>query len=373
MTCRNTLRGRSRRTESEQGRTLAAAGAVAGLAVVLSVLFLTFLNASAPAVADPTAGIPRPASTYFAIGPFHVRFYAVAVLSGVVVAIWLTSRRLTSRGGPRGATLDIALWTVIFGIVGGRIYHVVTHPGDYFFPGADLFKAVAVWDGGLAIFGAVIFGTLGAAIGCKRAGVRFFAFADALAPALLVAQGVGRVGCYFAEELYGAPTTLPWGLHVSQMSPAFPAGLPADTLFQPLFLYESVWNLVGAAVILVAERKVALGWGRTIGLYLIWYGIGRTWLEALRLDPTEFLLAGTKINLVAAAAAALAGGILILVQTRRHAGPPSTVLVARSSTLTAGSGVGPLAPNPTAVAPLGEAASAAPLSQGDTPTVGLST
>lgn len=362
MTTPNITHRRAGRIGSEQRRTLAVTSAVAALAVVLSVAFLAFLSASAPAVADPASGIPRPAGSYFAIGPVHIRFYAVAVLSGIVVAIWLTSLRLARRGGPPGAVLDIAIWTVSFGIVGGRIYHVVTHPADYFFPGADLFKSLAVWDGGLAIFGAVIFGALGAAVGCKRAGIRFLSFADALAPALLIAQGIGRVGCYFAEELYGAPTTLPWGLHVSQMSPAFPAGLPADTLFQPLFLYELVWNFLGAAVILVAERRVALGWGRTIGLYLIWYGIGRTWLEALRLDPTEFLLAGVKINLVTAATAFLAGVILILVQTRRHSGPAPTALILGGGTDAARPTGRPLPPD-TATSGADESVPAFPLSR----------
>lgn len=259
--------------------------------------------------------IPSPPAHYFVLGPLHVNYYSLFVLSGIAVAVWLTSHRLTRRGGPPGVTLDIAFWAVTFGIVGGRFYHVVTHPGDYFYPGADLLKTFAVWDGGLAIFGAVIFGGLGAYIGCRRAGIRFLSFADALAPGLLIAQAIGRIGCYFAEELYGAPTTLPWGLEVSQMSPAFPPGLPADTLFHPLFLYELVWNLIGAAVILLVERKVNLGWGRTFGLYLIWYGTGRTWLEDLRLDPTEFLLAGIKINMVTAMAAVLLGLVLIIVQT----------------------------------------------------------
>lgn len=310
--------------DREQRHTIAWALRVLGLAVGLSVLVVTFLGAL-EGVGDGTMKIPRPPGHFFAVGPLHVNYYAVIVMAGIVVAIWLTSRRLTRRGGEPGAVLDVALWAVTFGIAGGRLYHVVTHPGDYFYPGADLLQVFAVWEGGLAIFGAVTFGGLGAYIGCRRAGIRFLSFADALAPALLVAQAIGRLGCYFAEELYGAPTTVPWALQVSQMNPAFPAGLPADTLFHPLFLYELLWNLIGAGVILLVERRANLRWGRTFGLYLIWYGTGRVWLEGLRLDPTEFLLAGVKINLVTAATAALLGIVLVFIQTRRHSAPETSV------------------------------------------------
>ncbi|WP_458040888.1 MULTISPECIES: prolipoprotein diacylglyceryl transferase [Bacteria] len=259
------------------------------------------------------------------LGPIHITYYALIILTAIAVAIWLTSWRLKRRGGPSGVVLDIAIWAVPFGIVGGRLYHVVTHPGDYFFPGADLTKIFFVWEGGLAIFGAAIFGALGAYIGCRRAGIRFLSFADALAPALLIAQGIGRIGCYFAEELFGAPTTLPWGLEVSPTNPAFPAGLPADTLFHPLFLYELIWNFIGAGVIFAAERRFHLRWGKAIGLYLVWYGIGRTWLEDLRLDPTEFLLGGVKINMVTAMTVALLGVVFIIVQSRRRLGPETSV------------------------------------------------
>ncbi len=262
--------------------------------------------------------IPSPNISYFELGPLRIHFYALFILSGIVAAVWLTSHRLTRRGGPPGAVVDIALWAVPFGIVGGRLYHVITHPGDYFFPGADLWKTLYVWEGGLAIFGAVLFGSLGAYIACRRAGLRFLSFADALAPGMLIAQSMGRLGNYFNHELFGAPTTLPWGLQIESTNPAFPPGLPAGTLFQPLFLYEIIWNLIGVAVILFAERRFNLRWGRTIGLYLIWYGLGRTELESLRLDPTEFLLFGSKINMVIATLVAVVGLALILVQSRRH-------------------------------------------------------
>lgn len=264
------------------------------------------------------ASIPSPDISFIQLGPFRVHFYALFILSGIGAAIALTSSRLSRRGGQPGLVLDIALWTVLFGIVGGRLYHVVTHPNDYFFAGADLWKILYVWEGGLAIFGAVLFGSVGAYIACRRAGLRFLSFADALAPGMLLAQALGRLGNYFNQELFGGPTTLPWGLEIDPSNSAFPVGLPADTLFHPLFLYEMLWNLAGVAVILLVERRFDLRWGKALGLYLVIYGTGRTWLEALRLDPTEFQLLGVKINIITAALAAAIGLVLIIVQSRRH-------------------------------------------------------
>ena len=293
--------------------------------------------------------IPSPDISYFDLGPLRIHFYALFILSGIVAAVWLTSRRLTQRGAAPDTVLDVALWTVPLGIIGGRFYHVVTHPGDYFFPGANLLKTLYVWEGGLAIFGAILLGGLGAYIACRRHGIRFLSFADALAPGMLLAQAMGRLGNYFNQELYGAPTTLPWGLQIDpMMSPAFPVGLPADTLFQPLFLYEMIWNLIGVAVILLAERQFNLRWGKAIGLYLIWYGVGRTWLEALRLDPTEYQFLGVKINMITAMAIAVIGIILIVVQSRRHPEPETTpYLPGRQPTRDATSDEGAQAGNQT--------------------------
>ncbi|TFD81583.1 prolipoprotein diacylglyceryl transferase [Cryobacterium fucosi] len=265
--------------------------------------------------------IPSPGISFIELGPFRLHFYALFILTGIVLAVILTSRRLSRRGGEPGIVLDITLWAVPFGIVGGRFYHVITHPNDYFFPGADLWKTLYVWEGGLAIFGAIVFGSLGAYIACRRAGLRFFSFADAVAPGMLLAQVFGRIGNYFNQELFGTPTTLPWGLQIDPSQPAFPAGLPADTLFHPLFLYEMIWNLIGVAVVLLADRRFDLRWGKALGLYLIVYGTGRTWFESFRLDPTEFELLGVKINMITAAVLALAGLVLIIVQSRRHPEP----------------------------------------------------
>jgi len=266
-----------------------------------------------------STSIPSPEWRFFDLGPFRIHAYALCILAGIILATIITSRRLTRRGAEPGVVLDIILWAVPLGIVGARIYHVLTHPGDYFFEGADLLRTLYIWEGGNAIFGSLIGGAVGAYIGCRMAGIRFWSFADAVAPALLVAQATGRLGNWFNHELFGLPTTLPWGLEIESGNAAFPVGLPADTLFHPTFLYEIIWNLIGVAVILYLERKFRLRFGQTLGAYLIWYGLGRSFFESIRIDPSEIYF-GIRTNVWAALAAIVVGLIIILVQRHRHPG-----------------------------------------------------
>ncbi|MDJ0377787.1 prolipoprotein diacylglyceryl transferase [Cryobacterium sp. PH31-L1] len=266
-----------------------------------------------------STSIPSPAWSFFDLGPFRIHAYALCILAGIILATIITSRRLTKRGAEPGVVLDIILWAVPLGIVGARIYHVLTHPGDYFFEGADLLRTLYIWEGGNAIFGSLIGGAVGAWIGCRLAGIRFWTFADAVAPALLVAQATGRLGNWFNHELFGLPTTLPWGLEIDPSNPAFPVGLPDGTLFHPTFLYEIIWNLLGVAVILYLERKFRLRFGQTLGVYLIWYGLGRSFFESIRIDPSEIYF-GIRTNVWAALAAIAVGLIIILVQRHRHPG-----------------------------------------------------
>ncbi|MGO4782371.1 prolipoprotein diacylglyceryl transferase [Cryobacterium sp. W22_MBD10_FK3] len=263
--------------------------------------------------------IPSPEWSYFDLGPFRIHAYAICILIGIFLATAMTSRRLTKRGGEPGVVLDIILWAVPLGIVGARIFHVLTHPNDYFYDGANLWDVFAVWKGGIAIFGALLGGAVGAFIGTRLAGIRFWSFADALAPGLLLAQAMGRLGNWFNHELFGLPTTLPWGLEISTDNLAYPVGLPAGTLFHPTFLYEIVWNLVGVAVILILERKFRLRWGSAFGVYLIWYGVGRSVFESIRVDPSEIFF-GLRTNVWAALLAIVLGLVIILVQSRRHTG-----------------------------------------------------
>jgi len=200
--------------------------------------------------------IPSPTIAYFDLGPFRIHFYALFILIGIAIAIWLGNVRLKARGGKAGAILDIALWAVPFGIIGGRIFHVLTHWNFYFGPDKDLTKVFAIWEGGLAIYGALILGTVGAYIGSRIAGIRFLSFADAIAPGVILAQAFGRLGNYFNQELFGLPTDLPWGLQIATPNDAIPAGLPEGTLYHPTFLYEILWNLLGLAVILLIENRL---------------------------------------------------------------------------------------------------------------------
>lgn len=268
---------------------------------------------------------PDPAWAQWSIGPLTVHTYALCLLAGIVAATWLTSRRLTARGGHEGAVLDVVMWAVPLGIVGARIYHVLTHWGDYVGAGRDPLSVLYVWEGGLAVFGSLIGGAVGAWIGCRRAGIRLWSFADALAPGMLLAQAIGRLGNWFNHELYGRPTTLPWGLEIPATNPAYPDDLPAGTLFHPLFLYESLWNLLGVAVILWAEKRFGLRWGRAFGLYLVWYGLARVWLELLRIDPTSVTPLGLPANVWGALAAVLLGAGIVVVQGRRHPEPETSV------------------------------------------------
>jgi prolipoprotein diacylglyceryl transferase len=268
--------------------------------------------------------IPSPDVSYIELGPLRVHFYALFILAGIILALVLTESRLRARGAESGVALDVSLWAIPFGILGGRFFHVLTHPNDYFFPGADLLAVFRIWEGGLAIYGALILGSVGALIGARSAGIKFTSYLDAVAPGVLLAQAIGRWGNYFNNELFGTPTDLPWGLEIPSTNPAYPAGLPDGVLFHPTFLYESVWSFVGVALLLAADRRFNLRWGKMLGLYLIYYSLGRVWIEAIRIDPSEIVL-GLRINIWSAIAGIAIGFAIIAIQSRRHPGQESTV------------------------------------------------
>ncbi len=274
--------------------------------------------------------------------PIHM--YALAILAGIIVAIVLTNHRMVRRGAEPWVIIDIAIWAIVIGIAVARAWHVATHIADYFGPGKNTWNPLEagaiwnVWDGGDAIFGALLGGALGIYIGARRAGMNFFSVADALVPGLLLAQALGRLGNYFNHELFGLPTDLPWGLQIESSNAAYPSGLPTSGVyFHPTFLYEMIWNVFGVILILAIENKwsVVAGrrlpfrvqftrrpnwqWGRVLGLYLVWYGLGRTWFESIRIDPSQTYF-GIRSNVWGALAAILVGVILIVVQRRRHPG-----------------------------------------------------
>ncbi|WP_029144265.1 prolipoprotein diacylglyceryl transferase [Microbacterium luticocti] len=278
---------------------------------------MTFAPASA--LHGVLASIPSPSISYIDLGPLRIHFYALCIIAGIVVATLMTNHRLTKRGGEPWVVIDIALIAVPLAIICARAYHVLTHYSFYFGPGKNPLSALYIWEGGIAIYGALIGGAVGAWLGCRWTGIRFWSFADALAPGLIIAQAMGRLGNYFNHELFGLPTNLPWGLEIESSNPAFPAGLAPGTLFHPTFLYEMIWNLLGAAVILWAGQRFRMQWGRLFGLYLTWYSAGRIVWESIRIDPSDVFL-GLRTNVWAAIFGVIVGLVIMIVQKRRHPG-----------------------------------------------------
>ena len=272
------------------------------------------------------ASLPSPEISYIDLGPLRIHFYALFILTGIVIATVLADYRLSRRGAQKGTFLDIALWAVPFGILGGRFFHVITHPRDYFYEGADLLAVFRIWEGGLAIYGALILGAVGVYIGTRQAGLRFLSVADAVAPGILIAQGIGRLGNYFNQELFGLPTELPWGLEIPSSNAAYPSGLPDGLTFHPTFLYEMIWNLVGAMLIIVIASRLNLQWGKVFALYLVTYSLGRVWIESIRIDPSEIIL-GLRVNVWSALIGIAVGLIIFLVQSRRHPGLEPSVFI----------------------------------------------
>lgn len=266
-----------------------------------------------------TTSIPSPARGVWHIGPFPVRAYALCILAGVFVAVWWTDRRYRALGGPRDTALDVALVAVPVGIVGARLYHVVTSPDAYFGPGGDPALIPQVWHGGLGIWGGVAFGVIAGIWMLRRRGLRLGPFYDAAAPTILVAQALGRFGNYFNQELFGGPTTLPWGLEIDRAH--LPVGYVPGTLFHPTFLYEALWNVAGAAFLVwlgrfLARRDGAVG-GRLMWAYLMVYTSGRVWIEVLRVDEAHRVL-GLRLNVWTSILVFLLGLIGYIMTSRRH-------------------------------------------------------
>jgi prolipoprotein diacylglyceryl transferase len=252
------------------------------------------------------AYLPSPPRGVWHLGPVPIRAYALCIIVGIVVALLIGDRRWEARGGERGVIYDIALWAVPFGLIGGRVYHLATDWRTYFGEGgAGLGAAVRVWDGGLGIWGAVALGGVGAWIGCQRRGIRLPAFADAVAPGIVFAQAIGRLGNYFNQELFGRETTMPWGLEIFYRRD--PAGFvdvhsldgvstgQLALVVQPTFLYELLWNVAVFVALIYLDRRFTIGHGRLFALYVAGYCVGRFCIELLR-DDTATHIAGIRIN-----------------------------------------------------------------------------
>lgn len=252
------------------------------------------------------AYIPSPPQGVWHLGPIPIRAYALCIIAGIIVALVIGDRRWEQRGGERGVIYDIALWAVPFGLVGGRLYHVMTDWQTYFGPhGKGLGKAIAVWEGGLGIWGAVALGGVGAWIACRRRGISLPAFGDAIAPGIVLAQAIGRLGNYFNQELTGGPTTLPWGLELFYRRSADGTvdvlnlnGVSTGEVAQvvhPTFLYELLWNVLVFALLIFVDRRFKIGHGRLFAMYVAAYCVGRFWVELVRVDPaTQF--GGIRVN-----------------------------------------------------------------------------
>ncbi|MBD0671506.1 prolipoprotein diacylglyceryl transferase [Streptomyces sp. CBMA156] len=239
------------------------------------------------------AYIPSPSRGVLYIGPIPLRAYAFCIILGVVVAVWLGSKRWVARGGAKHTVGDIAVWAVPFGLVGGRLYHVITDGGRlYFADGKNPWDALKIWEGGLGIWGAVALGAVGAWIGARRRGVPLPAYADAIAPGIALAQALGRWGNYFNQELYGRSTTLPWGLEIDK---TLPDGEVVKGVYHPTFLYESLWCVGVALLVIWADRRFRLGHGRAFALYVAAYTVGRFWIEWLRIDDAHVYF-GLRLN-----------------------------------------------------------------------------
>ncbi|NJQ07264.1 prolipoprotein diacylglyceryl transferase [Streptomyces lonarensis] len=263
------------------------------------------------------AAIPSPGiSEVPIVGGFALRGYAVCIIIGLFLAIWLTGKRWAARGGVAQTVGDIAIWAVPFGLIGARVYHVVTDYQLYFGEGRNPVDALWIQDGGIGIWGAIAGGALGAWIACRRRGISFPAFADAAAPGIVLAQAVGRWGNWFNQELYGRATDLPWALEIDN-------GRDLGT-FHPTFLYESLWCVGVAVLVIWADRRFRLGHGRAFALYVAGYTAGRFWIEYLRIDEVNTVL-GLRLNNWTALLVFLAAVTFLVVSARRHPGRETVV------------------------------------------------
>ena len=266
-----------------------------------------------------TASLPSPGSNSLDLGPLSLNAYGLMIALGVIAAVWLFGRRLDERRlvvregklAGREASGQVALWAVVAGVIGARLYHVVT---DWHRFEDDLGEIPKLWEGGLGIPGGLLAGVPVGIWAARRLGISAADAATCAAPALPLAQAIGRWGNWFNQELFGRPTDLPWALEIDAAH--VPAGYAVGTTFHPTFLYESLWNLALCAVLLVVDRRRPLPRGGLMALYVAGYAVGRFWVEGLRIDPADEW-AGLRLNQWVAIAAFVIAVAYLVATVRR--------------------------------------------------------
>ena len=243
--------------------------------------------------------IPSPSLSSFSVGPITIHFYALCIITGIATAIWIGRKRYANLGGNPDDVSEVAIWAVPFGIIGGRIYHVITSPSQYFGANGNPIDALRIWEGGLGIWGAISLGAVGAYLYFRthKTSLNFRQLLDSLAPGVVVAQAIGRIGNYFNQEVFGKPTELPWGLEIDSVNR--PNGFESYSTFHPTFLYELLWCLVVAVLLIKLPgflKQVTSKQGDVFALYILGYTAGRVWIETLRIDEAN-LIFGLRLNI----------------------------------------------------------------------------
>lgn len=290
-------------------------------------------------IVDVLANIPSPPQGVWQVGPIPLRGYALSILAGIVVAVLWAKRRYAARGGDPEIVLDVAIAAIPAGIIGGRVYHVLTDWPKYFGEGADPWQAFNIAAGGLGIWGAIVFGVVAGWLVLRWRKVPVAPMLDAVAPTIILAQGIGRLGNWFNQELYGGPTDLPWGLEIYRRVDEAGNLAPVTgtstgevlAVVHPTFLYELVWNVAICVLLVWLDRRFRLGGGLVFALYVAGYTLGRFFIELMRTDAATEVFGGIRINSVTSAVffAVACGFVFALRRKRREAaetvrGPAAT-------------------------------------------------
>jgi len=263
--------------------------------------------------------IPSPSLSSFSVGPLTIHFYALCIITGIAAAIWIGRKRYANLGGNPDDVSEVAIWAVPFGIIGGRIYHVITSPAQYFGANGNPVDALKIWEGGLGIWGAISLGAVGAYLYFRthKTTLNFRQLLDSLAPGVVVAQAIGRIGNYFNQEVFGKPTELPWGLEIDPVNR--PDGFESYATFHPTFLYELLWCLVVAVLLIKLPgflKQITSKQGDIFALYILGYTLGRVWIESLRIDEANLIL-GLRLNIWVSLIVLIAASAYLIASKRR--------------------------------------------------------